>query len=169
MSTRQRPLPASCVYFDRQRYSLGLPRIAVAGSAAQLFALGVDVAADQARHSVPDGTDIDGPVPVGHEPASLLRSAELLLRRPAPIAASPAIDELSDRAALTRFACHTSQSPHYDDAQTALIDTTVDYGCPSHGGHFALGGSNLIRSSGDQVDRSGVPLKRARAAYGMAG
>ena len=99
MSTRQRPLPASCVYFDRQRYSLGLPRIAVAGSAAQLFALGVDVAADQARHSVPDRTDIDGPVPVGHEPASLLRSAELLLRRPAPIAASPAIDELSDRAA----------------------------------------------------------------------
>src|SRR5688572_15146980 len=28
MSTRQKPLPASCVYFDRQRYSLGLPRIA---------------------------------------------------------------------------------------------------------------------------------------------
>ena len=27
-------MPASCVYFDRQRYSLGLPRIAVAGSAA---------------------------------------------------------------------------------------------------------------------------------------
>ena len=65
-----------------------------AGSAGQLFALGVDVAADQARHLVPDGTDIEGPVPVGDEPASLLRSAELLLRRPAPIAASPAIDDL---------------------------------------------------------------------------
>ena len=30
------------------------------GSAAQLFALGVDLAADQARHLVPDGTDIEG-------------------------------------------------------------------------------------------------------------
>jgi hypothetical protein len=42
---------------------------AAAGSAAQLFALGVDLAADQARHLVPDGADIDGPVPVGDEPA----------------------------------------------------------------------------------------------------
>jgi hypothetical protein len=49
---------------------------AAAGSAAQLFALGVDLAADQARHLVPNGTDIDGPVPVGGEPAGLLRSAE---------------------------------------------------------------------------------------------
>jgi hypothetical protein len=42
----------------------------------QLFAFGVDLAADQARHLVPDGTDIDGPVPVGSEPADLLRSTE---------------------------------------------------------------------------------------------
>ena len=65
-----------------------------AGSPGQLFALGVDLAADQARHLVPDGTDIDGPVPVGDEPAGLLRSAELLLRRLAPIAASDALDDL---------------------------------------------------------------------------
>ncbi len=65
-----------------------------AGSPGQLFALGVDLAADQARHLVPDGTDIDGPVPVGDEPAGLLRSAELLLRRLAPIAASDAVDDL---------------------------------------------------------------------------
>jgi hypothetical protein len=64
------------------------------GSAAQLFALGVDLAADQARHLVPDGTDIEGPVPVGNEPAGLLRSAELLLRRLAPIAAPDALDDL---------------------------------------------------------------------------
>ena len=64
------------------------------GSAAQFFALGVDLAADQARHLVPDGTDIDGPVPVGDEPTGLLRSAELLLRRLAPIAASDAVDHL---------------------------------------------------------------------------
>jgi hypothetical protein len=65
-----------------------------AGSAAQLFALGVDLAADQARHLVPDGTDIEGPVPVGDEPAGLLRSAELLLQRLAPIAAPDAVDDL---------------------------------------------------------------------------
>jgi hypothetical protein len=43
-----------------------------ARSPGQLFAFGVD----QARHLVPDGTDIDGPVPVGGEPAGPLRSAE---------------------------------------------------------------------------------------------
>jgi hypothetical protein len=56
--------------------------------------LGLDLAADQARHLVPDGTDIEGPVPVGDEPASLVRSAELLLRRLGPIAASDALDDL---------------------------------------------------------------------------
>jgi hypothetical protein len=65
-----------------------------AGSPGQLFALGVDLAADQARHLVPDGTDLDGPVPVGDEPAGLLRSAELPLRRLAPMAASDALDDL---------------------------------------------------------------------------
>lgn len=65
-----------------------------AGFSGQLLALGVDLAADRARHLIPDGTDIDGPVPVGDEPADLLRSAELLLRRLAPIAASDAVDDL---------------------------------------------------------------------------
>jgi hypothetical protein len=65
-----------------------------AGSPGQLFALGVDLAADQAGHLVPDGTGIDGPVPVGDEPAALLRSAELLLRRVAPMAVSNAFDDL---------------------------------------------------------------------------
>jgi hypothetical protein len=73
-----------------------------AGSPVQLFALGMDLAADQARHLVPDGTDIEGPVPVGDEPAGLLRSAELLLRRVAPVAASDALDDL--RAAVADLA-----------------------------------------------------------------
>ena len=47
-----------------------------AGSPGQLFAFGVDLAADQARDLVPDGTDMGAPVPVGGEPAGLLRSAE---------------------------------------------------------------------------------------------
>jgi hypothetical protein len=65
-----------------------------AESPGQLFALGLDLAADQARHLVPDGTEIDGPVPVGDEPAGPLRSVELLLRRFAPMAASDAFDDL---------------------------------------------------------------------------
>jgi hypothetical protein len=65
-----------------------------AGSPGQLFALGLDLAADQGRHLVPDGTEIEGPVPVGNEPADLLVSAELLLRRVAPIARSDAFDDL---------------------------------------------------------------------------
>jgi hypothetical protein len=67
---------------------------AEAGSPGQLFALGVDLAADQALHLVPDGTNIDGPVPVGGESAGLLRSAELLLQRLALMAASDALDDL---------------------------------------------------------------------------
>ena len=56
------------------------------------------MAADQARLLVPDGIEIDGPMPVGDEPAGLLRSAELLLRRLAPVAALDALDDL--RAAV---------------------------------------------------------------------
>ena len=67
---------------------------AEAGSPGQLFALGLDLAADQARHLVLDGTDLEGPVPVGEEPTGLLRSAELLLRRVAPMAVTDAFDDL---------------------------------------------------------------------------
>jgi hypothetical protein len=74
MSTRQKPLRASWVYFDWQRLTLALPRIA--RSPGQLFAFGVDLAADQARDLVPDVIDIDGPVPACGEPAGLLMSAE---------------------------------------------------------------------------------------------
>jgi hypothetical protein len=65
-----------------------------AESPEQPFALGVDRAADQARHLVTDRTDVDGLVPVGDEPAGVLRPAELLLRRLAPIAASNAFYDL---------------------------------------------------------------------------
>ena len=52
-----------------------------AGSPRQVLALGIDLAADEARNLLPDGIAVDGPVPVGDEPAGLLRSAEQLLRR----------------------------------------------------------------------------------------
>ena len=52
-----------------------------AGSPRQLLALGIDLAADEARNLLPDAIAVEGPVPVGGEPAGLLRSAEQLLRR----------------------------------------------------------------------------------------
>jgi hypothetical protein len=47
-----------------------------ARSPGQLFAFGVDLAADQARDLVPDVIDIDGPVPACGEPAGPMMSAE---------------------------------------------------------------------------------------------
>jgi hypothetical protein len=52
-----------------------------AGSPRQVLGLGIDLAADVARNLLPDAIPVDGPVPVGDEPAGLLRSAEQLLRR----------------------------------------------------------------------------------------
>jgi hypothetical protein len=83
---------------------------AQSGSPGQLFALGVDLAADQARHLVPDGTEIDGSVPVGDKPASLLRSVELLLRRVARVAASDALDDLRTTVADLMWEANTNVS-----------------------------------------------------------
>ena len=47
----------------------------------QLFAIGVDAAADAAANLLPRRVRLDGPTPVGNNPAELLRSAEQLLRR----------------------------------------------------------------------------------------
>jgi hypothetical protein len=51
-----------------------------AGSPRQVLGLGIDLAADEAQNLLPDAIRVDGPVPVGDEPARLLRSAEQLLR-----------------------------------------------------------------------------------------
>jgi hypothetical protein len=52
-----------------------------AGSPRQVLALGIDLAADEARNLLLDAIAVEGPAPVGDQPASLLRSAEQLLRR----------------------------------------------------------------------------------------
>jgi hypothetical protein len=52
-----------------------------AGSPRHVLGLGIDLAADEARNPLPETIPVDGPVPVGNEPAGLLRSAEQLLRR----------------------------------------------------------------------------------------
>jgi hypothetical protein len=52
-----------------------------AESPRQVLGLGIDLAADGARNLLPETIPVDGPVPVGNDPAGLLRSAEQLLRR----------------------------------------------------------------------------------------
>jgi len=48
-------------------------------SSRQLLALGVDLTAEEVRNLLPDGIDVSGPTPAGHDEAGLLRSAEQLL------------------------------------------------------------------------------------------
>jgi hypothetical protein len=52
-----------------------------AGSPRQVLALGIDLAADEAHNVLPDAIAVEGPAPIGDEPAGLLRSAEQLLQR----------------------------------------------------------------------------------------
>jgi hypothetical protein len=47
-----------------------------ARSLRQVLALGIDLAADEARNLLPDAIAVEGPVPVGDEPAGLLSSAD---------------------------------------------------------------------------------------------
>jgi hypothetical protein len=50
-------------------------------SSRQMLALGIDSAADEASGLLPRRARLDGPIPVGDNPAELLASAEQLLRR----------------------------------------------------------------------------------------
>jgi hypothetical protein len=70
-----------------------------AGSPRQLLGLGIDLAADEARNLLPDAVRVDGPVPVGEEPAALLSSAERLLGRIATPGARTGLDGLRTRVA----------------------------------------------------------------------
>jgi hypothetical protein len=70
-----------------------------AGSPRQVLGLGIDLAADEVRNLVPDAISVDGPVPVGDEPAGLLRSAEQLLRRVTTLGAGTGLDGLRAQVA----------------------------------------------------------------------
>ncbi len=70
-----------------------------AGSPRQVLGLGIDLAADEARKLLPDAISVDGPVPVGDEPAGLLRSAEQLLRRVTTPGAGTGLDGLRTQVA----------------------------------------------------------------------
>jgi hypothetical protein len=69
------------------------------GSPRQVLGLGIDLAGDEARNLLPDAVSIDGPVPVGADPADLLRSAEQLLQRIAIPGVWAALDALRARVA----------------------------------------------------------------------
>lgn len=77
-------------------------------SPLQVLGLGIDLAGDEARNLVPDAISIDGPVPVGEEPADLLRSAEQLLRRISTPGAWTALDALRARVAHLVWEASTS-------------------------------------------------------------
>ena len=66
-------------------------------SSLQLLALGCDSAADEARHLLPATVDLNGPVPVGDDPAGLLRSADQLLRHLCAAGAPAAVADLRSR------------------------------------------------------------------------
>jgi hypothetical protein len=71
----------------------------VARSPRQVLGLGIDLAADEARNLLADAIPVDGPVPVGDEPAGLLRSAEQLLRRVTTPGAGIGLDGLRAQVA----------------------------------------------------------------------
>jgi hypothetical protein len=77
-------------------------------SPRQVLGLGIDLAGDEARNLLPDAISIDGPVPVGDEPAGLLRAAEQLLRRTATPGAWAALDALRTRVAHLVWEANTS-------------------------------------------------------------
>ena len=61
--------------------------------------MGIDLAADDARNLLSEAIRVEGPVPVGDEPAGLLRSAEQLLRRIATPGAWTELDGLRTQVA----------------------------------------------------------------------
>lgn len=65
-----------------------------ARSPRQLLGVGVDLAADEAQNLLPVMVAVDGPVPVGDDPARLLRSAEQLLRHLSLAGAPAAVHDL---------------------------------------------------------------------------
>jgi hypothetical protein len=66
-------------------------------SSLPLLALAIDSTADEARGLLPATVAVDGPVPVGDDPAGLLRSAEQLLRHLSLVGVPPAVDDLLAR------------------------------------------------------------------------
>lgn len=81
---------ASCAYFNAQPSWLGSKRTKVVPDhRVSYLLLGIDSAADEGSFLLPRRARLDGPTPVGHDPARLLASAEQLLRRICVVGAPP--------------------------------------------------------------------------------
>ena len=100
MQTPPRHWPVSCGCSAGPLSWWAAPDAEGAGSPRQVLALGIDLAADEARNLLPDAIAVQGPVPVGDQPAGLLRSAEQLLRRvDTPAAGAAGVHGLRARVA----------------------------------------------------------------------
>ena len=75
-----------------------------------MLGLGIDLTADEARNLLPDAIAVDGPIPVGYEPADLLRSAEQLLRRVATPGAGTGLHGLRAQVADLVWEANTGVS-----------------------------------------------------------
>jgi hypothetical protein len=69
--------------------------------------LGIDLAADEARNLVPDAGKLEGPMPVGEDPAGLLRSAEQLLGHLCVAGASARLHNLRARVVALVWEANT--------------------------------------------------------------
>ena len=91
-----------------------------AGFHRQLLALGIDLAADEARNLLPDAIPIDGPAPVGAGPTALLRSAEELLERVATGEAATGLNGLCDRSRDGDFRLRPRSNPTRQERTTIM-------------------------------------------------
>jgi hypothetical protein len=78
-----------------------------ASSPRQLLALGIDLVGDEARSLVPDAVSLEGLMPVGEDPAGLLRSAEQLLRHLCVAGASARLHNLRARVVALVWEANT--------------------------------------------------------------
>jgi hypothetical protein len=78
-----------------------------ASSPRQLLALGIDLAADEARNLVPNAINLAGPIPIGEDPAGLLRSAEQLLGHLCVAGASTRLHNLRARVVALVWEANT--------------------------------------------------------------
>jgi hypothetical protein len=74
----------------------------------QLLALGIDSAADEALGLLPRRARLDGPTPVGDNPAELLASADQLLRRICVVSAASRLSGLRALVAELVWEANTS-------------------------------------------------------------
>ena len=128
----------------------------VPGSPRQVLGLGIDLAADEARNLLPDAIPVDGPVPIGDEPAGLLRSAEQLLRRVTNRGAGSGLDGLRTQVPDLVWEANTGAGGSHhrtvgellaDSDQLAremLLDAT-----PDHAPAMVRSWNQLVRSAAE--------------------